>query len=227
MFTQIGARRVSQNRFSAIIAVFLASLIIYSGPSKAASDNTLMILGDSISAAYGVPLEEAWVSLLEQRLDREGMDWEVANESISGETTDGGLNRLSDLLAVIDPDVVVVELGGNDGLRGFPPRVIRQNLSDIIEKSRDSGAQVLLVGMQIPPNYGSAYTAAFRDIYPELAEQYQTGLVPFFLQDIYDREGGMQADGIHPAASSQQQLLDNLWPELKPLLEQAQATTRN
>ena len=225
MFTQIGAPTVNRNRIYTLFAFLLAILLTYSGASRADAENTLMILGDSLSAAYGVPLERAWVSLLEQRLEREGLQWQVANESISGETTDGGLRRLPDLLAKIDPDIVVVELGGNDGLRGFPPKVIRENVSQIIEQAQDSGAEVLLIGMQIPPNYGSAYTNAFRSIFPELAREHQTALVPFFLKDVYDREGAMQADGIHPNASSQQQLLDNVWPELAPLLEKHQVST--
>lgn len=196
----------------------LVLLLAFSGLGRAA-DNTLMILGDSLSAAYGVQVEQSWVSLLKQRLERQGLDWRVANESISGETTDGGLRRLPDLLDEIGPEVVVVELGGNDGLRGFPPGVIRDNLAAIIEQSQQSGARVLLVGMQIPPNYGQAYTQAFRDIFPALAEQYDTALVPFFLADIYNRDGAMQADGIHPAAIAQEQLLDNVWPALESLLE--------
>lgn len=204
-------------------ALLTLLLLFFSATLNAAPQNTLMVLGDSLSASYGVQVEESWVSLLEQRLEQEGLDWRVANESISGETTDGGLRRLPSLLAEIEPHVVVIELGGNDGLRGFPPDVIRENLASMIELSQDSGARVLLVGMQIPPNYGQAYTRAFRDIFPELAARYDTSLVPFFLDGIYNREGAMQSDGIHPAAVAQPQLLDNVWPELKELLQAKQA----
>ncbi|MDX1552310.1 MAG: arylesterase, partial [Marinobacter sp.] len=145
-----------------------------------------MIFGDSLSAAYGVQTEEAWVALLKERLDEEGLDqWQVVNASISGETTDGGLRRLPELLEKNDPDIVIIELGGNDGLRGFPPHVIRRNLSSMIEQVNEAGARALLVGMQIPPNYGQRYTSAFAKIYPELANEQDTELVPFFLDGIY------------------------------------------
>lgn len=199
--------------------VFLALICV--GVQAHANGNTLMIVGDSLSAAYGVQTEEAWVTLLRERLEEKGLDqWKVVNASISGETTDGGLRRLPDLLAKNDPDVVVIELGGNDGLRGFPPNVIRQNLARMIEQVDEAGAKTLLVGMQIPPNYGKRYTSAFADIYPELAEEHETELVPFFLDGIYDKEGMMQDDEIHPTAEAQGQLLENVWPVLEPMLRQ-------
>lgn len=180
-----------------------------------------MVFGDSLSAAYGVQSEEAWVALLRERLDEEGLDqWQVVNASISGETTDGGLRRLPRLLDRNEPEVVIIELGGNDGLRGFPPDVIRRNLAAMIEQVNESGARALLVGMQIPPNYGQRYTRAFADIYPELAEEHETELVPFFLEGIYDKEGMMQDDDIHPTAEAQGQLLENVWPVLEPMLSQ-------
>ena len=183
------------------------------------SQNTLLIMGDSLSAAYGVQTEDAWVSLLRERLEKQGFTgWEVVNASISGETTDGGLRRLPDLLERHEPEIVMIELGGNDGLRGFPPGVIRQNISKMIEQSQDINADVLLVGMQIPPNYGKPYTEAFATIFPELAERYDTELVPFFLENIYDKEGLMQDDDVHPTAEAQGQLLNNVWPVLEPML---------
>jgi len=197
--------------------VFLALICV--GLQVQATQNTLMIVGDSLSAAYGVQTEEAWVALLRERLDQEGLDqWQVVNASISGETTDGGLRRLPDLLERNEPEVVIIELGGNDGLRGFPPNVIRQNLARMIEQVNEAGAEALLVGMQIPPNYGQRYTRAFADIYPELAKEHETELVPFFLDGIYDQEGMMQDDDIHPTAEAQGQLLDNVWPVLEPML---------
>ncbi len=184
-----------------------------------ASQNTLLILGDSLSAAYGVPTEQAWVQLLKQRLDRNGLSqWQVVNASISGETTDGGARRLPGLLEDNEPDVVLIELGGNDGLRGFPPQVIEANLAEMIALVQDSGARAILVGMQIPPNYGQRYTQMFADIYPTLSDRYDTALVPFFLQGIYDQDGMMQDDGIHPSVDAQPQLLDNVWPVLEPTL---------
>ncbi|HEY9120688.1 MAG TPA: arylesterase [Marinobacter sp.] len=199
--------------------VFIALICV--GVQTQASQNTLMIFGDSLSAAYGVQTEEAWVALLKERLDEEGLDqWQVVNASISGETTDGGLRRLPELLEKNEPDIVIIELGGNDGLRGFPPQVIRRNLSSMIEQVNESGARALLVGMQIPPNYGQRYTSAFAEIYPELAAEQDTELVPFFLDGIYDREGMMQDDDIHPTAEAQSQLLENVWPVLEPMLRQ-------
>lgn len=197
--------------------VFLALICV--GVQAHASQNTLMIVGDSLSSAHGVQTEDAWVTLLKERLEEEGLDqWQVVNASIGGETTDGGLRRLPKLLDENQPEVVIIELGGNDGLRGFPPNVIRQNLSSMIEKVSEAGAKALLVGMQIPPNYGQRYTRAFADIYPELAEKHETELVPFFLEGVYDQEGMMQDDDIHPTAEAQGQLLDNVWPVLEPML---------
>ncbi len=185
---------------------------------NALNPNTLLIMGDSLSAAYGVQTENGWVSLLRNRLEDNGHDWTVVNASISGETTDGGLRRLPDLLSRHAPAIVIIELGGNDGLRGFQPSVIEQNLAQMIELTRDAGARPLLVGMQIPPNYGPRYTSMFAAIYPKLADSHNTGLVPFFLDGIYNQNGMMQEDGIHPSSQAQQKLLDNLWPALEPML---------
>ncbi|MDC0663527.1 arylesterase [Marinobacter sp. SS21] len=185
-----------------------------------ANQGTVLVLGDSLSAAYGVQLEKAWVSLLQQRLANAQLaNWQVVNASISGETTDGGLRRLPELLARHAPDVVIIELGGNDGLRGFPPSIIESNLSRLIALSQDAGARPLLVGIRIPPNYGARYTSVFADIYPTLAERFQVPLVPFFLDGIYNRDGMMQRDGIHPTAEAQPRMLDNVWPHLEILLE--------
>lgn len=183
------------------------------------SANTLLVLGDSLSAAYGVPEETAWVNLLRQRLADNGhSDWNVVNASISGETADGGARRLPGLLKKHQPQLVILELGGNDGLRGFPPRVIEKSLALMLRNSQSAGAQTLLVGMQIPPNYGNRYTQAFAAIYGDLAQRYSSALVPFFLNDIYNVDSLMQSDGIHPTEPAQSILLDNVWPHLVPLL---------
>jgi acyl-CoA thioesterase I len=206
-------------RLRSIVFIALIFAVAPVSGNETSSDKHLLIMGDSLSAAYGVQTEEAWVTLLRQRLDKRGFnDWEVVNASISGETTDGGLRRLPDLLNRHQPDIVMIELGGNDGLRGFPPQVIRQNIASMVEKSQQAGADVLVVGMQIPPNYGQRYTEAFANIFPELAEQYDTELVPFFLANIYDKKGLMQDDDIHPTAEAQGQLLDNVWPVLESML---------
>lgn len=202
--------------------IFIAFLLAFTHVQASQSDekNTLLILGDSLSAAYGVQTDEAWVALLRAQLQSEGLSaWNVINASISGETTDGGLRRLPRLLAQNEPDVVIIELGGNDGLRGFPPGVIEKNLARMIVQVQDAGARPLLVGMQIPPNYGERYTRAFAGIFPTLADRYDTPLVAFFLEGIYNREGMMQGDGIHPTAEAQSQLLANIWPQLEPLLK--------
>ncbi|WP_404363346.1 arylesterase [Marinobacter sp.] len=210
--------------FSSLRSILFLSLVLLSAPTFGSSP-TILIMGDSLSAAYGVETERAWVPLLKDRLEKTSHDdWAVINASISGETTDGGLRRLPDLLSRHSPEIVIIELGGNDGLRGFPPGVIEDNLSAMIEKSQQSGARTLLVGMQLPPNYGQRYTQAFAAIYPELAEQHSVALVPFFLEGIYNQEKMMQSDGIHPTAEAQSKLLENVWPELETLLEKEKAS---
>lgn len=170
------------NTVSALVRSFALSALMLLSLSALASQNTLLVVGDSLSAAYGVPSETAWVQLLRDRLDEQGLNWNVVNASISGETTDGGLRRLPDLLQKNQPDVVIIELGGNDGLRGFPPNVIESNLADMIEQVRDVGAIPVLVGMQIPPNYGQRYTRMFADIFPNLSDRYDTPWFPSFLR---------------------------------------------
>ncbi|WP_273206083.1 arylesterase [Marinobacter subterrani] len=186
-----------------------------------ASQNTLLVVGDSLSAAHGVPSETAWVQLLRERLQNQGLaDWAVVNASIGGETTDGGARRLPELLSENDPEVVIIELGGNDGLRGFPPDIIESNLASMIEQVQASGARAVLVGMQIPPNYGQRYTEMFAEIYPKLSDRYDIALVPFFLAGIYNQDELMQDDGIHPTEQAQPKLLENVWPVIRPILKQ-------
>lgn len=203
---------------------FLLALLLLTGPVLA-SQNTLLVVGDSLSAAYGVPTETAWVELLRDRLDRREANWRVVNASISGETTDGGLRRLPGLLDKHNPDIVVIELGGNDGLRGFPPGVIKSNLAAMVEQVKQAGATPVLVGMQMPPNYGPRYTKAFAEIYRTLSDRYNAPLVPFFLKGIYDQDGLMQGDGIHPTEEAQPLLLENIWHRLAPLLGKAVSET--
>lgn len=201
-------------------SILLLLVLAFTAP-VALAQNTLLIVGDSLSAAYGVPSDSAWVNLLRKRLDQEGFDsWTVVNASISGETTDGGRRRLPELLQKHDPEIVILELGGNDGLRGFSPEVIKRNLGAMIEDSQAAGARVLLVGIQIPPNYGRRYTEVFAKLFPDLAKNHDAALVPFFLEGIYNRDELMQDDDIHPTEAAQPRLLDNVWPHLKPLLKQ-------
>nr|WP_229803323.1 arylesterase [Halomonas qijiaojingensis] len=173
-------------------------------------------MGDSLSAAYGIERDRGWVQLLAERL---GDEAQVINASISGETTSGGVSRLPDLLRQHEPELVLLELGGNDGLRGLPPRQMQANLAEMIKASQATGAAVMLLGIDIPPNYGNAYREAFRNVYTELADRYDVPLVPFLLEDIALDQSLMQGDGIHPTADAQPRILDNIWPELEALLE--------
>jgi acyl-CoA thioesterase-1 len=186
--------------------------------AQSATAGTVLIVGDSISAGFGLDTRYGWASLLQTRLRQEGFDDKVVNASISGDTSAGGQARLPALLAAHKPAVVVLELGGNDGLRGQPPAQLRQNLASMVDQSRQAGAKVLLLGMQLPPNYGVRYTTAFAKVYEELAKDKQVALVPFFLEGVGGVPELMQADGIHPAQGAQQRLLENAWPVLKPLL---------
>ncbi|MCY1179222.1 Esterase TesA [compost metagenome] len=158
------------------------------------------------------------MSLLEKRLKEKGYDYRAVNASISGDTSAGGLARLPALLAEEKPELVVIELGGNDGLRGMAPMHLQQNLAAMVSASRDSGAKVILLGMRLPPNYGERYTQAFARVFEQVAEEQEVPLVPFFLEGVGGDPRMMQADGIHPAANAQPRLLENLWPTLKPLL---------
>lgn len=194
--------------------LFLIVLAL-TGPVSAGS---LIVLGDSLSAAYKMAPEQGWVALLEQRLQQEGYDVSVTNASVSGDTTQNGIARLKPLLAQNTPDIVVIELGGNDGLRGMPPLLIRRNLQKLIDMAEDAGAQVLLLGIQIPNNYGPAYTRQFTAIYPDLADDNDIPLVPFFLQQVALKPELMQQDGIHPNADAQPYLVEAVWPHLTPLL---------
>ncbi|MDP3846097.1 MAG: arylesterase [Pseudomonas sp.] len=186
--------------------------------AQSASGAALLVLGDSISAGFGLDTRLGWVNLLQQRLNQQGLDYQVVNASISGDTSAGGLARLAPLLAAHQPALVVVELGGNDGLRGQSPAQLQQNLAAIIQQSQASGAKVLLLGMRLPPNYGVRYSEMFSQVYVQLASSESVALVPFFLEGVGGVPMLMQGDGIHPAAAAQPRLLDNVWPVLKPLL---------
>jgi acyl-CoA thioesterase I len=176
------------------------------------------VYGDSLSAAYGMPEQRGWVALLEERLQRERPDYSVANASISGETTAGGLARIGKVLERQKPAIVVLELGANDGLRGLPVAAMKQNLSAIIEQSQKAGAKVLLVGMRLPPNYGDPYTKAFERAFTDLAKSHRTALLPFLLEGFGDKVELFQPDRIHPTEAAQPAVLKNVWGALAPLL---------
>ncbi|UXZ55045.1 arylesterase [Halomonas sp. 7T] len=178
---------------------------------------TLLVMGDSLSAAYGIEQEQGWVALLEERLEGQAT---VVNASISGETTSGGAQRFADIIGQRQPDIVLLELGGNDGLRGLAPNQMRANLARMIEQSQQADADVLLLGIDIPPNYGQAYRDAFTGVFHSLADEYDIPLVPFLLEDIALNNQLMQSDGIHPTAEAQPIILENVWPTLEPLLSE-------
>jgi len=178
----------------------------------------VLVLGDSLSAGYGLSRSESWPFLLQQRITESGRSDRVVNASISGDTTRGGVARLPRALKIHQPALVVIELGGNDGLRGIPPEEIRRNLKELVRLSRDSGATVLLTGMLIPPNYGPQYTEEFLDAFRRVSADMDVPLTPFVLEDIALEPGMMQDDGIHPTALAQPLILDKLWPWIEPLL---------
>ncbi len=201
--------------------LFVLMVLIATGATaQPAPPPTLVVFGDSISAGYGIRVDQGWVALLQAKLTREGYGYQVINASISGETTAGGLARLPRALALHHPQVVVLELGGNDGLRALPIAQMRDNLKQMCALARAAGARVLLLGMRIPPNYGPDYTEQFRRVYSDLARADQLPLVPFLLDNIALNPDLMQADGFHPNTQGQPKLLDNVWPELERLLRQ-------
>jgi acyl-CoA thioesterase-1 len=195
-------------------AALLLCLAVLSLTPGAARADTVLVMGDSLSAAYGIDPQAGWVNLLKQRL---GDEHEVVNASISGETTSGGAARLSDILGQYHPDIVLLELGGNDGLRGLSPQQMQVNLAKMIECSQETGAEVLLLGIEVPPNYGPAYTQAFREVFTQLASEHDVPLVPFLLEGV-DLDGMLQSDGIHPTAEAQPIILENVWSQLEPML---------
>lgn len=195
-------------------------LSVASLTSAAAQADTILVMGDSLSAAYGIDPQAGWVNLLKQRL---GDEHEVVNASISGETTSGGAARLPDVIGQYHPDIVLLELGGNDGLRGLSPQQMQVNLSKMIERSQKEDAQVLLLGIEVPPNYGPAYSDAFRGVFTQLANDYQIPLLPFLLKGV-DLDTMLQNDGIHPTAEAQPIILDNVWQQLSPLLSTSTGT---
>jgi acyl-CoA thioesterase-1 len=196
----------------------LVLFIVLPAGAQVPQGQTILILGDSLSAAYGMQVSESWPSLLQARLDEEGYGWRVFNASITGDTTQGGLSRLPRLLENQQPGLVLIELGGNDGLRGLPLEVTRDNLADMIGKSRAAGAEVILSEIHIPPNYGPVYTQRFNAIFHELAAEQGVTLLPFLLEDVALEPGMMQNDGVHPTAAAQPVILDAVWEVMAPML---------
>ncbi len=207
------------------VTTLLPAMVPATASMARAATPAILVLGDSLSAEYGLARDAGWVKLMEARLRAERFDYNVVNASISGETTVGGKTRLPDLLARHHPAVVIVELGANDALRGLPLQTTEANLRSIVTSAQQAKASVLLVGMRIPPNYGPDYTERFFSLYPKLAGEYKLRLVPFLLEQVIAKPEWFQADRIHPTAQAQGTLLDTVWPQLKPLLKVPAAKT--
>ena len=204
---------------SPCLPILLLGLMVLFGSAARAESPVILVLGDSLSAGYGIPVEKGWVSLLQRRLVERGFPYRVVNASISGDTTSGGLSRLPAALELHRPAIVVLELGANDGLRGQPPMAMSRNLSRMIERSQQAGARVLLAEMRIPPNYGPLYAQKFQATFGELAQHYAIPLIPFLLDGVAGNPALIQDDGLHPRAEAQPRILDNVWAVLEPALK--------
>ena len=211
--------------WATVLAVLLLTAATGAGFNTARAQGeappVLLVLGDSLSAGYGLPAGRGWVDLLDRKMALEAPGFRVVNASISGETTLGGRNRLARLLAQHRPAVVILELGANDGLRGAPLEAVRGNLAAMAAAARDAGAQVLIVGMRLPPNYGAQYARGFQALFGEVARAQRAAWVPFLFEGFADQREQFQDDGIHPAASAQPRMLQTVWPALQPLLRKA------
>ena len=201
-----------------VISLCFMGFVAWSLPAFATTPK-ILIYGDSLSAAYGIPQQQGWAALLKEKLAQEKLTYEVINASISGETTDSGLTRLASTIKQVKPSFIILELGANDGLRGLPINNMRNNLNAMIQLCKKSGIKVLLIGMRIPPNYGVKYSEAFSQTYVQLAKQHKVALVPFMLQSVAARPELIQSDGLHPNTLGQAIILENIWPELRTLLK--------
>ena len=180
---------------------------------------SIVVLGDSISAGYRINVDQGWVNLLQKKLQQENLPYTIYNESISGDTSAGGLARINKILEQLKPDILLLELGANDGLRGLSPKVMKNNLTEIVKRAQRRNAKVLLLGMRIPPNYGKRYINMFYNIYPQLAEELKIPLVPFLLEDVALHKHLMQSDGLHPNALAQPIITEKVWRYLQPVLK--------
>ena len=201
-------------RFTALL------LLLLNVQAFAAEAPTVLVFGDSLSAGYGIEVDQSWATLLQARLEQQGYEHRVVNASISGDTTEGGAARIAQAIATFSPVLIILELGGNDGLRGIPPSRMRENLRTIIKTSTDSDAEVVLLGIRIPPNYGQRYIEEFDSVYRELAAELKVPWIEFFMEGVALNEELMQPDGIHPNAAAQPVLLDNAWPIIHTALSE-------
>ena len=210
--------KTNRSRWLPILLFWLAALF---SPLIQAEAPVILVFGDSLSAAYGMPAGQGWVNLLQRRLQERGYPQRIVNASISGETTHGGLSRLPAALQQHRPALVLLELGANDGLLGQPPMSMTHNLAQMIELAQRAKAQVLLAEMRIPPNYGPLYTQKFQAAFAELAEKYRIPLIPFMLEGVAGNPALIQDDGLHPRAEAQARILENVWPTVEAALRKA------
>lgn len=216
---QLKSTRYARLCLSRLLFVSLLAFSFVASISHAnAANPTILVYGDSLSAAYGLKRSQGWVALLQKKLAAQHYQYTVINASMSGETTSGGLSRISNTLTKTKPNIIIIELGANDGLHGLPVKEMKANLDAIIKQSKKTNSKVLLIGMKIPPNYGPQYTEAFSEAYAQLSQQHQVALVPFMLDNIAAKPTLIQDDGLHPNALAQPILLDNIWSTLQPLL---------
>nr|WP_124553801.1 arylesterase [Methylophilus methylotrophus] len=211
-------------RFLKILSVCTTLFFADAALAETLSKPVILVFGDSLSAAYGIPKEKGWVNLLAQRIKDKQLPYEVANASVSGETTAGGLSRLPAAIQQFKPSIVLIELGANDGLRGLPIDAMKNNLEKMIAACKQVNARVVLLGMLIPPNYGPKYTNGFKQVYLELSQTYKTPFVPFFLDGVSGHSDLVIEDGLHPNVIAQPKILENVWPTLKPLLNSPRKT---
>lgn len=221
-YSRVNALRAALRRISlaAVLTGVMAGAWAPQAQTAEQARPVIVVLGDSLSAEYGLPRDTGWVALLRQRLAEKRIDYSVANASISGDTTSGGRSRMPEVIARLKPAVVIVELGANDALRGVPLATTETNLRTILEQVQQARAQVVLVGMYVPSNYGPAYTQRFHQIYSNLAREFKVRLVPFLLAGIESKPEMFQADQMHPNRQAQAVLLDNVWPALEPALRE-------
>jgi acyl-CoA thioesterase I len=198
---------------------FLFAVIVLMMPMSVMAKPVIVVLGDSISAGYGIEVEQGWVALLQKKLHETNRDYSISNASISGDTSAGGLARIDPILSAQKPDIILLQLGANDGLRGLSPVQLKSNLAEIVHRAQKAGATVILLGMKIPPNYGKRYIELFYNVYPQLAKELDITLIPFLLEDVALDKDLMQADGLHPNAKAQSILANKIEPYLFPLLK--------
>jgi len=201
-----------------MLRLFAFFLFSTAGAAVAANAPTVVVFGDSLSAGYGIDVDQSWTALLQARLESQGYEHRVVNASISGETTEGGKTRIGTALENFHPDLVILELGGNDGLRGFPTNVMKENIRAIIQTTQNHGAKIVILGIRIPTNYGHRYTQAFEGVYRDLAAELEIPWIEFFMEGVALNDDLMQDDGIHPNAEAQPLLLDNAWPIIRDAL---------